>query len=182
MKKTGKLLASAALLLALACGGGGGGSTGTPATKLDYSFAADPGDSWRLVKDPATTETKVVLDLLAPAGTVGNGFTVTLTTNSAEASWAQVDNTTSYAVQGPFATPLVNLAKVSGGTLHVVVGQALGTPVPYDGDKPLLKVVLDKASSAMVGGVTLTASAAGNLGTDPSPVAVTVSVGSLAAK
>lgn len=182
MNKLAISLLGAALLLTLACGGGGGGTPGVPATRLSYTPPAVANDTWRLELDPASTDTTVLLNLLAPAGTTGNGFTVTLTTVPGQAAWTTVDSTR-FAVQTLFATPKVNLAKVSadGRSLRILVGQAPGAPVDY-GTTPLAQVALAKSAGATVGAVALTASAAGNLGADPTPVAVTVSVGSLTAQ
>ncbi len=69
-------LALAALLLSLglACGGGSSSSApqaAAPAASLAY---ADPsGSGWRLVKDASTTPTRLVLNLVGPAGTRTRG-------------------------------------------------------------------------------------------------------------
>jgi hypothetical protein len=174
----------AALLGTLGCGGGSGGGasrSATPATQLVYT--APGGSAWRLEldqADPATTDKHLVLDLLAPAGTSGQGFTVVLSSDPGNAVWSKVDGT-NYAVQSLFSAPLVNIASVSGGDLRIVFGQAPGTVVSY-GANPVVKVALDLAAGATVGDVVLTASQGGNLGTSATPDQVTVSVGSLLAK
>lgn len=168
----------------LGCGGGGGGSTPsrstTAANQLVYPASVADSTSWRLELDPANTGTPLLLDVLAPAGTSGQGFTVVLSTDPANAVWSKIDGT-NYAVQSLFSAPLVNIASVSGGDLRIVFGQAPGTAVSYGAD-PVVKVALDLAAGATVGDVVLTASQGGNLGASATPDQVTVSVGSLLAK
>lgn len=185
MAKRNLLWCGAALLATLACGGGGGGG-GTPrstvkASQLAYQASAST-TTWRLVQDPASVGNKLVLDLMAPAGTLGQGFTVVLTTDPANAAWTKVDGT-SFALQNQFAAPAVSLVSVSasGADLRVVFGQTPGNPVNY-GSNPVVQVALTLPVSATVGGVTLAASLAGNLGTNPTPDKVTVSVGALTAQ
>ena len=172
----------AVLLGTLGCGGGSGGASRstTPATQLAYSSSVADSTAWRLELDPASSATHLVLDLLAPTGTSGQGFTVVLGSDPGNAVWSKIDGT-NYAVQSLFSAPLVNLASVSGGELRIVFGQAPGTTVSY-GANPVVKVALDLAAGATVGDVVLTASQGGNLGTSATPDQVTVSVGSLLAK
>lgn len=73
-------LLSAALLLALPLGCGGGSSAPVvapaPATGLTY---VDPnGSSWRLVKDASSTDTRIVLNLVGPTGTLTRGVALNL--------------------------------------------------------------------------------------------------------
>jgi hypothetical protein len=79
-QKTVSLLLPALLLgLTLACGGGSSEPAATqppasPATGLAYT---DPtGSGWRLIKDPSSTTTRLVLNLVGPTGfkTRGIGF------------------------------------------------------------------------------------------------------------
>jgi len=176
------------LLVLAGCGGGSGGGTaarsGPSASSLTY--VPDPladGNSWRLELDPGpnTTATHLVFNLMAPAGTSGQGFTVILGTDTLDAVWSKVAGT-SYGVQTLFsaAFPNVSIASPSGPDLRIVFGQVAGTPVSY-GTGPVLQVALDLAPGAIVGGVTLTARQAGNLGAGPVPDPVTVAVGSLKA-
>ena len=183
------LWCGAAMLALLGCGGGGGGSaasssrSSTPASQLVYPASVADSTAWRLELDATTTATHLVLDLLAPTGTSGQGFTVVLTTDPSNAVWSKVDGTPNYAVQSLFSAPLVNIASLSpsGSDLRIVFGQAPGTAVSYDG-QPVVKVALTLAPGATVGDVVLTATQGGNLGASATPDPVTVSVGSLQAK
>lgn len=178
MRQPGFILSGAALLLALACGGGKPDNTPPPgpASALAYTNPTDLA-RWRLMKNPgASTGTHLVLDLVAPPGTSGQGVTLVLTANSGEASWALLDG-------GAYASPsLVRIASVQGSDLRTVVAQAPGSPVSY-GRSPVLSFSLDLAKSALTGPVGLSVAQAGHLdagGTNPVPI--TVEVGSLQAQ
>jgi len=178
-------LGGAALLVILGCAGGGGGGGGTPATQLVYKAGVADTSAWQLQQDPATTSTHLVLDLMAPAGTKGQGFTVVLTTDPAYATWSKPDGT-HYALQNLFSSAAPNVSwssvSASGADLRIVFGQPQGTAQAMDGG-PVVQVSLDLLNpGATVGTVTLTASGAGYLGSGPPPTAVTVSVGNLQAK
>lgn len=69
-------LALAGLLLSfgLACGGGSSApapQAAAPAASLSYTDPA--GSSWRLLKDASSTPTRLVLNLVGPAGTLTRG-------------------------------------------------------------------------------------------------------------
>jgi len=182
MRRRTLLWCGAALLATFGCGGGSSAPSRStaPATQLVYPASVADSTAWRLELDTASTSTHLVLDLLAPTGTSGQGFTVVLSTDPGSAVWSKVDGT-NYAVQSLFSTSLVNIASVSGGDLRILFGQAPGTAVSY-GANPVVKVELDLAAGATVGDVVLTASQGGNLGAGTTPDQVTVSVGSLVAK
>jgi hypothetical protein len=76
-----KLLTTLALLAAISgCGGGDSTPAATPpappapaATPTRLSYADPTSSGWRLVKDATSTPTRLVLDLVGPAGTTTRG-------------------------------------------------------------------------------------------------------------
>jgi len=159
-------------VLSLACGGAGGGST----PKLVYTAPADTS-SWWLKQDPASTPAFLLLDLMAPAGTSGQGVTLILTADASKAVWHAFSSTSS--MEGlVYPGALVSKASVQGSSLRIVAAQ--DTAVAYTASTPVLQVGLDLASGASAGTVTLTPSAAGHLGAGASAAdAITVQVGEL---
>jgi hypothetical protein len=187
MNQRNILASGAALLLILGCGGGSGGGGATPrstvkAIKLVYQ--APDSTSWRLVQESSTGQ-HLVLDLMAPDGTTGQGFTVVLTTDPSNATWSTLDGS-HYALQSLFPTAPPNVSQVSvsssGADLRILFGQPQGTVRSLTGG-PVVQVALDLLNpGATVGPVTLTAAAAGYLGSGPPTTQVTVAIGSLQAQ
>ena len=82
IRNLSQLRASTALLLGLACGGGSSSAppaaapAPAPARSLAYN---DPtGVGWRLVKDPSSTSTRIVLNLVGPSGLKTRGVGLNL--------------------------------------------------------------------------------------------------------
>lgn len=191
MRYLGILLAGMALSLAVGCGGG---RAVKPAHELQYT---DPTDvtGWRLVSDPSngtsssTPLTHLVLDLLAPAGTTGQGVTLTLNGDSSEAACTLVSDAysaydTSYNATNStsFAT-LVRVAKTEDSATSVVVAQGQGAPVVPYGSQPVLQLALDLAPGATVRTVQFSATAAAHLLSIPSnPASITIATGTLEAQ
>ena len=179
MNRTGLVPITMLLLFAPGCGGSHSGSTPAPVAAA-LAYTAPAGTGWRLVQDPASTSTHLVLDLLAPAGTQGNGITLILTTDPAQATWSPVSGS-AYGVQNVYPAPVVNVASVQGSALRLLAAQAPGTPVTY-GTAPVLTVALDLVAGIPPGAIALTATQAAHLGAGAPPVAITVAPGTLAAQ
>lgn len=181
-------LAGAASLLAfVACNGGGGGSDPVPtATTLTYT---DPtAGTWQLKKDPSSTGTHLVLNLVAVGAGNGNGVAASFTVDTARATWAYVlpgDNP-----EYVHAGSVLNLGagtkalrgKVTGATLQFAVSQkGLGSPVALNGT--VAQIALDLKPGIAPGAISLAPVAgkmkaldnAGTIGD------ITVTVGTLAA-
>jgi hypothetical protein len=76
MRKLGFLISGLLLSLTLACGGGNSGGTPAAAPAKGLAYSDPTGSGWRLVKDASSTSTRLVLNLVGPAGlkTRGAGF------------------------------------------------------------------------------------------------------------
>ncbi|QRO01722.1 hypothetical protein JRI60_23205 [Archangium violaceum] len=116
------------------------------ATGISYE---DPqGTGWRLVKNAAlSTDDRLVLDLLAPAGTAGRGVDLTLSADQPRASWAKLASGDSeYALNHAFdlgSGPQLFRSNAKDSTLLVGAFQK-GTAAPavsFTG--PVLSVALD---------------------------------------
>ena len=171
----------AGLALTLACGGGGGGG-GTPTSAVKLVYTDPPADSstWQLVADPLSTETNLILDLMAPASASGQGVTLVLGITSGKVTWSQMSN--GHYAASVYSDAVVNVASVQGSALRIVVAQTSESPAVTYGTAPVLQVSLEMASGAVSGTIPLTVSNAGHLGTQPTPTVITVAVGTLEAQ
>ena len=133
-------LAIAALAALSACGGGKGG-TPSPATKLTYT---DPsGGSYRLARNPASTPSHLVLDLVGPPSTVVNGVGFYLEADAGRVTWAPVSGT-SHVASDFFTGPLLVCERVAGSVLQACIYRKGGVPAPTTGSATVLaQVALD---------------------------------------
>ena len=172
-----KLLTTLALLASLAACGGGNETPAAspPATPAAPTVAAptslsytDPTSSgWRLVKDSSSTPTRLVLDLVGPAGTQtrgvgfnlkrGMGLAFATFTNGGYAFDTGVfqlkgtnANFESYA--GTAADPVlfVSAPLKSGDVLSTGIFQKDRTNAPKDASAPLVQVAVTLADFAKV--------------------------------
>jgi hypothetical protein len=165
------------LILAVACGGGGGGGgTPRPASPTRLVYTDPPAGGWRWVRNAATTDTLLVLDLQGPGpGSTGRGVAFSLTVGNAAVTWEKAAGTSSLVAPGQvldlgsgvqlFKTQVVAVSLTAGlfqkGRGNAVpldgrvcsVGLALGNPQSAPGSVPLtvpLFQVLPATGSTLV--------------------------------
>ena len=177
MGRHGIPLAFAAACALLGCGGGARPGGTAAATALSYAGPTDT-TQWRLVANPSSTASHLVLDLLAPDGASGMGVTLVLAVDPARAAWSgagPVDG-------GTYAAPLARWSSLRGGELRILLSQENPTPpVAYAG--PVLSVALDLAPGAAPGQAALATSQGGHLAAPLTvPVPVTILAGALTAR
>ena len=176
-----KLLLSFALTATLAaCGGDSSDSASAPPppppvapTSLSYTDPTSSG--WRLVKDATSTSTRLVLDLVGPAGTQtrGVGFNLKRGAGLAFSTFASggyaVDtgvfqlkgtNTNFESYAGTAADPVlfVSAPLKSGDVLSTGIFQKDRTNVPKDSAAPLVQVAVTLADFTKTDIATVNAS------------------------
>ena len=180
MRKLGLLIPGLLLNLVLACGGGSSSPAPTPAPAPAKGLVyTDPtGTGWRLVKDPASTPSRLLLNLVGPAGlkTRGAGFNLKAPASIhfgsfVESAWPIKDlgvyelwNTDPYPNDGsvavgsdPLEPRLLAGGVKAGNVLTVGIFQKDRRASAKDSGHPLCQVALEFEASAglMAGDVLL---------------------------
>lgn len=180
---------AAALTLLLACGGGGSDSGGTPASngasKIAYTDPTPSPTQWALMKDPASTDKHLILNLVPPSDAV-SGFGVGLTINAptslvwskVTSSDAQFIHNTAYALGG--GTQLIKAVSANGNLIAGVYQKGIATAAVTHSVGAVASIAVDlKSGAAKAASATLTVSASQELqasGMQP----INIAVGSIA--
>ena len=170
------ILSISLVSLLAACGGGGDGDSSTGAAATDaptvgiagdnrpdaktLSYTNPTGNGWRLVKDASSSATRIVLNLVGPAGTTSRGVGFNLRKGSGVAfgtfpNGAYALNTGVFELKGtnanfePYAGTaadpvlFVSAPLKSGDVLSTGIFQKDRTNSPKDLTKPLVQVAVE---------------------------------------
>lgn len=148
--------ATVALALFLACGGNTPTAVPIDNKAKALSYTDPTGSGWRLVQNSSSTPGHLVLDLMAPANTAGQGIGFKLSLDDTKAQWAKVSAQDPTYVKnqcydlGSDASSELYRGKVTNGDLVIGVYQkGIANPVIYSG--ALVSVAIDyKASDSFL--------------------------------
>jgi hypothetical protein len=161
----------------------------TLATTLAYT---DPTSGTYILKKNValSTPSHLVLDLIGPAATTGNGVAAAFTADANKVTWANVgasDPTSTFVQNGTAfslgTAPQILKGKVTGSSLQVAAAQK-GVSSPAALNAPLLRIALDLKAAQPAGTVALSADATKCQVLDSAGIItpIVVSVGTLTAQ
>lgn len=182
MKQLRFILPVLLLILFAACHSGGNDpAKAVPASAATRLVYTDPTDAsrWRLLRNPASNDGRLQLDLAAPAGAAGRGITLVLTCGPA-VTWASLNGGAMIA-NGAYTGELVQKASLQGSELRLLLSQKPGSTQTY-GSTAVLSLALTLNPGAAPGGVPLTAAQGAHLASSATPETVDVLVGTLQAQ
>jgi len=194
MRLLNQCLLVATVLALTACGGGGGGDTPPAPTQASRLMYTDPSDAkaYRWMKDATlSTNTHLVLYLVAPSGVNLHGVGFHLTVDGSKATWAKVVVTDSTYLQNAAFNlgtgPQALVAKVTGSTLQGGIYQKpVGTVPVVSTGQPLIRIAVDLAPATSPGPVTFQQLPGKGMaliaGSSVSPGNITVVLGALQAQ
>jgi hypothetical protein len=170
------------LAFLVACGGSGSSSVSGP--KLSYINPTS--SSYRLVADPTSTASHLVLSLVGPSGAQIQGTTVSLNADASKVTWTNPGGADPYVLQGAAlslgtGTPLLK-SKLAGPVLQTAVFQKGAVAPATLGTQAILSVALDLKAGAAKGPVKLSSVTAQILDASGTTQTISVAVGSLSAE
>jgi len=185
LKPAGCAVLGGAMALFMGCGGASAPKASTPEAG-SLAYTAPTGSGYRLVRDPASTGSHLVLDLVGPAGTRLKGVVFTLNADTTRVAFANAGGTDPYVKEGQVltlgtGTPLVK-GEIVGAALQSAVFQKGAAAPATLGNQPLLSVALNLKAGAALGAVNLSSTSAQILGASGKTQAITVAVGTLSAE
>lgn len=171
----------------LACGGGGSSSSASAAAGLAYSDPSPAAGQWSLRRDPASSATHLILDLVPPADAqAGFGLAFSLSLPPTSATWSRVEagdaelvQNQAYALGG--GVQLLKSSSASGTLRAGLFQKGLATPPLPHSAGPVARIALDLAPGAAPGTLALVPSGTQELrssGMQP----ITLAVGTLSAR
>jgi len=188
---TGFLALTGVLIALVGCGGSTASQAGPSATSASASasalaYTAPSSSGYQLVRDPSSTGTHLVLDLVGPQGAQIQGTVFTLSVDGTKASWGNAGGSDPYIKEGQVLSlgtgAKLLKSQLSGSTLQSAIFQKGSVAAATLGSQPILSVALDLKAGASTGAVSLSSTSAQILDATGTTQAITVAVGSLTAQ
>jgi hypothetical protein len=173
----------------LACGGSNSpnaSTTATPTIASGLTYTAPSATGYLLARDPSSTGTHLLLNLVGPQGAQVKGAVLSLNVDGAKVAWSNAGGSDPYIKEGQVldlgtGTKLLK-SQLSGSALQAAIFQKGSAPAATLGNQPLFSVALDLKAGISPGAIALSSSSAQILDAVGTTQAITVAVGSLSAQ